>query len=380
MKQQQAIYLDYAAATPVDKTVLAAMQPYWQEQFYNPSALYLASKQVKHDLDAARKSVAHTLGVRPSEVIFTAGGTEANNMAIHGVMQQFPDAVMVVSAVEHDSVLKTAQQYEHHILPVDKYGRVVVDALADAITNDTVLVSVMHANNELGTIQPIAEISQQLQTIAKARQTNGNNLPLYLHVDASQSANYLKLNPRKLGIDLLTINGGKIYGPKQTGVLMVQSNVSLQPIIFGGGQERGLRSGTENVAGSIGFAKALELTQLKLAGEVERLTTLNQYFCRKLVETAPDTIINGKKGLPNFIHVTFPGVDNERLVMELDERGIQCAVGSACSASSEEPSHVLKAIGMDEASMQSSVRFTMGRQTTTKDIDQVIAALKSLIQ
>lgn len=379
MQSQQQVYLDHAAATPVDPKVLKSMLSYFSEKFYNPSALYLDSKAVKHDLEDARARVAKVMGVRPTEVVFTAGGTEADNLAIHGVMQQFPTANCIVSAVEHDAVLEAATAYLHHIAPVNKKGEVDIAKLEALIDKNTVLVSVMHANNELGTIQPITAIAELIKTVCAARRKNGNNLPLYLHTDASQSANYLSIQPTKLGVDLMTLNGGKIYGPKQTGALYVRAGLVLTPMLYGGGQERGLRSGTENVPGAIGFATALERTQKLKDTQVKHLGELQAYFTAQVMEAFPRAVINSRNALVNFVHVTFPGVDNERLVMELDERGIQCAVGSACSASNDAPSHVLSAIGMTEAEAQSSIRFTMGRSTTKEDIDYVLHSLTEVL-
>lgn len=380
MDKKHTVYLDHAAATPMSNKVLRAMQPYFQEQFYNPSALYLASKHVKAELDQARQTVARVLGVRHSEIIFTAGGTEANNLAIHGVMGAAEDdSMVVVSAIEHDSVLKAAERHAHQVCPVSPKGQVEIAQLKEAITDETVLVSVMHVNNELGTIQPIQKISQMISDIRAQRQKNGITRPLYLHCDASQSANYVPLLPQKLGVDLMTVNGGKLYGPKQTGVLYVRSGVLLRPQLDGGGQESGWRSGTENIAGCVGFATALEEAVTKRASEVTRLEVLQKLFVTSLTEHFPTAQLNSRDSMVNFVHVSFPGVDNERLVMALDERGVQCAVGSACSASSDEPSHVLTAIGMSSAEAETSVRFTMGRATTQEDIEYVIVCLQELV-
>lgn len=364
----------------MEPAVLKSMLPFYAEQFYNASALYLHSKEVKAALDEARHSIARILGVNASEISFVAGGTEANNLAIHGVMQQFPDANVVVSAIEHDSVLKAASVHTHKICPVQPSGQVDQTALTKLIDDETVLVSIMHANNETGAIQPIHLVSQLVAEIAADRKRRGVTLPLYLHTDASQSTNYLPVQPQKLGVDLMTINGGKIYGPKQTGLLYVRASLQLTPQLQGGGQEHGLRSGTENIAGAVGITKALEITQAKKKSEVLRLGALQELFTDKLTATFPEATINSHEALVNFVHVTFPSVDNERLVMELDERGIQCAVGSACSASSDEPSHVLKAMGLSDKAAQSSVRFTMGRGTTEEDIDYAIACLTDVVK
>ncbi|HVW23216.1 MAG TPA: cysteine desulfurase family protein [Candidatus Saccharimonadales bacterium] len=376
------IYLDHAAATPLDPSVLAAMQPYWQTEFYNPSATYLPAVQVRQALHTARSNVAQLLGARPAEIIFTAGGTEANNLAIHGVMRQFPDANLAVSVVEHESVLKPAGRYDCRQVAVSTDGRLNLDDLRANIDDQTVLVSVMYANNEVGTVQPLNDVGRLVADLRRERLAKGNQLPLYLHSDACQAANYLDLHVARLGVDLLTLNGGKIYGPKQSGALYVRAGVKVLPLIDGGGQEQGLRSGTENVAAAAGFAAAMQLAHDQRGDESRRLAGLQQQFIKLLAEQLPDAVINGslKHRLPNNIHLTLPGQDNERVLFKLDEMGILAAAGSACSASDEEPSHVLKALGLSDAEAQASLRFTMGRGTTQLQIEKTVAALKQITQ
>ncbi|HZM64228.1 MAG TPA: cysteine desulfurase family protein [Candidatus Saccharimonadales bacterium] len=373
------VYVDYAAATPLDPDVLEAMQPYFVVSFFNPSATYLPAKQVRQAVDDARATVAHWLGVRPAEVIFTSGGTEANNLAIHGVMRQFPDGNVVVSAIEHESVLAPAHQYSCREAAVTTKGLVDITKLVKQIDDQTVLVSVMYANNEVGTIQPIRQIARELENIRTARKKTGNAQPLYFHTDAAQAVNYLDIHTARLGVDLMTINGGKIYGPKGSGALFVGRHVHLQPVNSGGGQERGLRSGTENVPGCIGLAKALDIAQTRRQTEAGRLQALQTLFINLLKQKNPNVVINGslKQRLPNNVHITIPGADNERLLVELEEQGILAAAGSACSASSEEPSHVLRAMGLNDQDAQASLRFTMGHNTTQQDIKRVIIALGS---
>ena len=376
----KAIYLDHAAATPVDRRVLKAMRPYLSDRYFNPSALYLSGKTVRKEIEAARSLVARTLGVRPGEITFTSGGTESNNLAISGVMRLYPDANVIVSAVEHDSVLSPARQYQHKEAPVEPDGRVNLPALQGLIDDKTVLVSVMYANNEIGTIQPIAEIARIIKTIRHERMLQGNQLPLYLHTDACQAANYLHLFANKLGADMMTLNGGKIYGPKQSGVLYASGNIRLQPQNLGGGQESGRRSGTENVAGIIGFATALELAQNSRNDEAARLQALQDYAFNLVASLIPSARINGSlRRIPNNMHITFPGQDNERLIMALDEQGIMAAAGSACSASSSEPSHVLRAIGLSDKEARCSLRFTMGRASRKKDLSRTIEVLAKLV-
>jgi cysteine desulfurase len=374
------IYLDHAAATPLDSGVLAAMMPYFSEQFYNPSATYLAAQAVGKDLHAARARVAAVLGARPNEITFTAGGTEANNLAIKGVIERYPAANVVVSAIEHDSVLAPAGPF-CRVAPVRADGIIDIDALVQLIDERTVLVSVMYANNEVGTLQPIRQLSQALEVVRKQRRSVGNDMPLYLHTDAAQAANYLDLHVARLGVDMLSLNGGKLYGPKQTGALFVSHTLQLQPLIEGGGQERNVRSGTENVAGFIGLSHALHQAQAMRATEARRLTTLRDQFMTILETQIPGVIINGsrKHRLPNNVHITLPGQDNERLLFALDEAGVMAAAGSACSASSEEPSHVLRAMGISDADAQASLRFTLGRSTTMEQLETVVQLLQSTL-
>lgn len=374
------IYLDHAAATPVDPVVLAAMQPYFSDVFYNPSATYLPARQAREVLEDARGRVARWLGARPTEVIFTAGGTEGNNLAIAGVMANFPNCSVTVSGIEHESVLAPAQRFNCSVALTTEQGRVVLDDLRQKIAPNTVLVSIMYANNEVGTIQPLRHISAMLAEIRAERKKAGNKTPLYFHTDACQAANYLGLSAASLGIDLMTLNGGKIYGPKQTGVLYAASHVKLSPIIRGGGQERGLRSGTENVAGAVGFATALDVAQTMRQNEAARLNEVKNGAIRLLCQKIPGVIINGslKYRLPNNVHLTLPGFDNERVLLQLEEHGFFAATGSACSASSEEPSHVLSAMGIGDEAAQSSLRITMGRATTKTDMEKFIQALTDI--
>lgn len=375
---QQKIYLDYAAATPLSEATQRAMQPYLADQFYNPSATYMAGRDVRKSLETARSVVAHWVGSKPSDIIFTAGGTEANNMAIHGVMAANPSGNIVISSIEHDSILLPAQQHDVRIASVDKTGRINLDDLQSKIDENTVLVSVMYANNEIGTIQPIAQISK---IIEKLRRSRKNRSPLYLHTDACQATNYLDIHTARLGVDLMTLNGGKIYGPRQSGALYVKAGTVLNPIMQGGGQERGLRSGTENVGSCVGFATAIDEAQKLRHSESERLQKLQKSLIDQLIKDIPGCVINGsqKYRLPNNLHVTFPGQDNERLLIQLDELGIMAAAGSACGASQDEPSHVLGAIGVSDSDAQASIRVSMGRNTDQKGIDQLVNALKNLL-
>jgi cysteine desulfurase len=373
--------MDHAAATPVDKRVLAAMEPYFIDRFYNPSSVYGPSLEVNKDLQAARAGVAHWLGAKPAEIIFTAGGTEADNLAVHGVMRQFPQANIVVSNVEHKAVLYPAARYACRLAPVNTQGLVDLEKLEKLIDNNTALVSVMYANSEIGTVEPVRKIGQMIAKIRGERRASGNNLPLYFHTDACQAPAYLDLHASRLGVDLMTLNGGKIYGPKQSGVLFVKAGTKLEPQILGGSQELGLRAGTENVAFSIGLSKALELVQKDRASEVKRLQGLQKQFFRAVKTELPGARINGstKQRLPNNLHVTLPDKDNERLLIQLEQAGILAAAGSACSAASCEPSYVLRAIGLAADEAKASLRFSLGHANTEADIAKLVKTLKNLL-
>lgn len=378
---KQPIYLDYAAATPIDGRVRAIMEPYYSDYFYNPSAIYLSAKKVAKDIVAAREKVGKMIGARPSEIIFTAGGTEANNLAVQGILRAFPDGNIVSSTIEHDSVLEPVRAANGSLAMVKPNGLVDIDDIKNKINDRTVMISIMYVNNEIGTVQPMSAISELVNQIRTERKEAGNKLPLYLHTDACQAGNYLNLLVDKLGVDMMTINSGKLYGPKQAGALYVKSTVQISPLILGGGQERNMRSGTENVANIVGFAEALKIAQDKKKTESLRMQDLRKYFVEELKSKNLDIHFNSlaKHTIPNNVHVTFADQDNERLMMALDEQGVMCAVGSACSASSDEPSHVLSAIGLSDNEARSSLRFTMGRQTIKSDIDHTIDILAKII-
>ncbi|MBX4201377.1 cysteine desulfurase [Candidatus Saccharibacteria bacterium] len=374
------IYLDFAAATPMAPEVLGAMLPYFEQQFYNPSATYLAAKTVKSLQNKARADIANLIGARPGNIIFTAGATEANNLAIRGIMDRFPDFEVLVSSIEHESVLEPARLYASREIPVDASGRILLNKLSNLINDKTVLVSVMLVNNEFGTIQALREISDVLEKVRQERIASGNKTPIYLHTDAAQAGNYLDLHVSRLGVDLMSVNGGKIYGPKQSGFLYVKSAVLLKAQIVGGGQEFGLRSGTENVAGCIGLAEAFKIAQNKRIAESERIIGLRQEL-ESAIEVIGGIKINGspKHRAPHISSLTFPESDNERLMMELDELGVECAVGSACSASNDEPSHALKALGLELSDINSTLRFSFGKNTKSDDITAVSEALAKIL-
>ncbi|HSX17955.1 MAG TPA: cysteine desulfurase family protein [Candidatus Saccharimonadales bacterium] len=374
----KAIYLDYAAATPVDPQVLDAMQPYFSDKFYNPSANYLAARAVRQALEQARSDVASCLGARPAEVIFTAGATEANNLAIQGAMRRFPDGEVLVSSIEHESVLEPASLFKHRQIPVDAQGRILLNKLSNLINDKTVLISVGFVNNELGSVQPMREIADIVGQERKKRRANAVKKPLWLHTDAAQAPNYFDLHVSRLGVDLVSINGGKVYGPKQSGALYVKAGVTLTGIILGGGQESNLRSGTENVPGAIGLAEALKLAQDRRKAESQRISTLRQKFIDELKQAIPDAVINGSKKstAPHILSVSFPGVDNERLMFQLDEAGVQVAAGSACAAGKQQPSHVLAAVGLSDELIRSTLRISLGRATKEAELHKFISLLR----
>ncbi len=378
---KKSVYLDNAAATPMDGQVKKAMEPYLSDIFYNPSATYLGAKAVAKDIEQARGDIAHWLGCRPAEVVFTAGGTEANNLAIKGVMELYPKANLVVSSIEHESIIKPTELFKHKFASVKSDGLLDLSKLESLIDDDTVLVSIMYANNEIGTVQPILQIAKILKKIRENRKLSKNDLPLYFHTDACQVPSYLDLHVSSLGVDLLTLNSGKIYGPKQCGALYAGKQVELIPQILGGGQERGLRSGTENPSNIMGFAKAFGLVQSKKTEEGQRLSELQSYFISELRSKIPSLKINGSisKRLPNNINITIPDQDNELMLMKLDELGIQCASGSACNASSQDISATLLAIGLSEKDVRSSLRFTMGKFTSKDDINYVVESLITIL-
>lgn len=358
------------------------MEPYFFTEFYNPSSSYLAARKVKAAVEEARGRVAHWLGAKPAEVIFTAGATEANNLALHGIMRQFPNAHAVVLATEHEAILAPMDSYDHTIAFVDQKGDVPIDALRGCITNTTVLVSVGYANNEIGTIQPLSQIAGMIQQVREHRRANGNTRPIYLHTDASQASPYLDLHASRLGVDLMSINAGKVYGPKQVGALYVNSKVALGPVITGGGQERGLRSGTENVAGIIGMSVALDIAQANRKQTIAKEAALRDFLQSELQKRYPEMIVNGnqRRRLPNNLHVSWPGVDGERVLMACDEQGLQVATGAACSANKQTGSHVLKAIGLNQAAADGSLRFSLGKYTTKEDIERTIEIIDNVLR
>ena len=380
------IYLDHAATTPLDSRVLEAMKPFLEDQFANPSSLYRAARETRRAVEQARHAVAGILGAKPTEIVFTSGGTEGDNLGVQGVLRAHPGAHWITTAIEHDGVLNIAaaldrQGFSHTVVQVKPSGIVDAAAIEQAITDRTVLISAMMANNEIGTIQPIADLAKLLSKIRQDRAKRGVRTPIYLHTDAAQAAGYLDLHVSRLNVDLLSLNGSKIYGPKGTGVLYVRHGTPLEPLMYGGGQERGRRSGTENVAGIVGLARALELAARDREAESRRLAALRDDLTRRLLEALPGSVLNGdpKRRLPNNVNLTIPGAEGEGLVLYLDNAGIMASTGSACTTGSLDPSHVLLAIGRTPAEANSSLRLTLGRSTDQTAIDRVVNVLPGIV-
>jgi cysteine desulfurase len=360
----EVIYLDHAAATPLDERVFLAMRPYFTELFYNPSSPYSAALAVRRDYEAAKQVIASSVGAKPDELVMTAGATESVNLAFSSI-----GGHVVTANIEHHAVLEAAKRRDHTLVASSEKGMVSAEAIRAAIRPDTQLVSVALANNELGTIQPLRDIATVVRAIRADRLSRGDTTPLYLHSDASQGAGQIDIHVARLGVDLLTLNAGKVYGPKQVGLLWAASHVRLSPQIVGGGQERGLRSGTENIAGAIGFAKAMELAERHRKSESERLRGLRDGLQKQLVGAFADAVISGseKRRLPGHLHISFPGLDAERLVFALEMRGVLVATGSACAANKGTRSHVLTAIGLSPEVADGSLRLTFGHLSTEEN-------------
>ncbi len=365
------IYLDYAAATPLDKRVFKAMQPYFADQFYNPSAPYQPAREVRAAIEAARARTAGILGVKPAEIIFTAGATESINLAFGGVLRN--GGHCVVSSIEHLAVLETARANNHTITKVDSSGRVSVEDLEASIGDDTMLISIGMVNNEIGVIQDVKRIAELVADIRNKRRDKGNMTPLYFHTDATQAAGYLDVSATRLGVDLLTLGSNKMYGPKQTG-LLYKGKITLQPLIHGSGQEQNVRSGTENVAGIVGFSEALVIAADIRQSEAKRLQALKDIFVKELVKLLPETVIigNHKHAAPHVVMLAWPGVDGERLVFRLEAAGVLVNTGAACAAKKEGYSHVLQALGLTPEIMGGSLRFSFGRETDETQLQRAV--------
>lgn len=377
------IYMDHAATTPVRPEVMRAMLPFFSENFGNPSSIYEMAQQSRGAVDRARRTIARALGCRASEVVFTSGGTESDNAAIKGVATALRNIGnhVITSSIEHHAVLHACHQLEQFgfdvtYLPVDEYGLVDPDDVAGAITERTTLVSVMLANNEIGTIEPVAEIAA-----AVGREARRVGRKIYVHTDAVQALGALDVNVQELGVDLLSLSGHKLYGPKGVGALYIKRGTPFEPLISGGGQEREKRSGTENVPSIVGLAEAVRLAELERAEITPRVARLRDKIIISIHERIPDAKLNGHpdQRLPNNVNVSFESVEGEPVLLGLDFAGICASSGSACSSASLEPSHVLTAIGLSADLAQGSLRITIGRETTDEDIEYMIQTLTDLV-
>lgn len=369
---EEVIYLDHAAATPIDPKVLAAMEPYFSHDFYNPSAPYSPAVKVRREYEAAKQVIARAIGAKADDLVMTAGATESINLAFLNVYGH-----VITSAIEHHAVLAVAKRLGATLLAPDAKGIVSAQQVKEAMTPETQLVSIALANNELGTIQPLRDIAEVVKQERDRRLAENNHTPIFLHTDASQGVGQLDVNVARLGVDMLTLNAAKVYGPKQVALLWAAPHVTLAPYIVGGGQERGLRSGTENVAGVIGFAKAMELASAHRKFESDRLQKLRDGLQKALTEAFPIAVISGnqKHRLAGHLHISFPNLDAERVLFALETRGVLVATGSACAANKGTRSHVLTAIGLAPEVADGSLRLTLGHLSNEENIPKAAAII-----
>lgn len=362
-------YLDHAAATPVDERVVAEMLPYFTDQFFNPSSPYTPAIAVRRKYEEAKARLAATFGAKGDEVVMTAGATESINLAFHGV-----GGHVVTSEIEHHAVLAAAKLHDHTLVAPTEKGIITAEAVAAVLRPDTELVSIQLANNEIGTVQPLRDIASVVEAERKNRAEAGNKTPLLFHADASQGFGHIDVHVARLGVDMLTLNSGKMYGPKQVGLLWLKPGAHREALIVGGGQELNMRSGTENVAGVIGFARAAELAEKHRKSESERLAIIRDAMQEKLLSKFPNAVVSGhpKKRLPGSLHIAFPGLDGERLVFRLEARGVLVATGSACAANKGTRSHVLTALQLDETIADGSLRITLGRLSTEQTCNEAV--------
>lgn len=375
------IYLDYAAATPVSKKALDAMMPFFSDVFYNPSAAYLPAKHLKSEYEEAKSRLAHCIGAKSPDLIITSGATEATNLAFT-CLKPYEEGKVLVLETEHSSVLEVAKNYNFDLIKVKKSGLIELTDLEKKLDSSVVLISVSLVNNELGTIQPFAEISEIIKKERENRLKQGIMTPLFLHSDASQAMNLLDVNVSRLGVDLLTLNSAKVYGPKGIGALYASRDVRLTPVIFGGGQENGLRSGTENVPALMGFSAAQEEAKSHISSSRKKFDRLKSLFLAEFSDFPHEVLFLGDKKhqLSSFISVSFPGVDAERLIYKLEEKGIYLSTGAACAANKGSKSHVLAAIGLTDSEIAGSLRISMGSATTEEDIVKAAKAIKTAVE
>ena len=371
------IYLDYAATTPTHPEVVKTMLPYFTDAFGNPSSIYSYGQEARGAIEEARNKVAVLIGARDEEIVFTSGGTEAGNFALKGVAyaNESKGNHIITSSIEHHAVIETCKFLERRgfrvtYLPVDGYGLVDPGDVKKAITDNTILISVMHANNEMGTVEPIAEIGRIAQEAG-----------IYFHTDAVQTTGHVPVDVNGLGVDLLSMSAHKLYGPRGVGALYIRKGTKLTPFMHGGEQERRRRASTENLPGIVGFGKAVELAQQEMSREARRLAYLRDQLIKGLLERIDHTRLNGHPimRLPNNVNISVDFVEGESMVLNLDLEGICVSTGSACSSSSLEPSHVLLALGLSHERAHGSLRFTLGKWNTDEEIDQVLDVLPRIV-
>jgi cysteine desulfurase len=373
------VYLDHSATTPVDREVADIMMTYYTEKYGNPSSVHSFGREAKQALEQARHQVAELIGANPQEVTFTSGGTEADNLAILGTAEGLrkKGKHIITSCIEHHAVLETCEYLEKNgfdltVIPVDVEGIISIDDVRKAMRPDTILISVMHANNEVGSIQPITEIGKL------AREHD-----IVFHVDAVQSLGKIPINVEEMNIDLMTVSSHKVYGPKGVGALYIRKGVRIVPLVHGGGQEKKRRSGTENMPGIVGFGKACELAGKRMADDAEHQKKLRDKLMNGILERIKYVKVNGpigEKRLPNNVNVSIQYVEGESLLLSLDMLGIAASSGSACTSGSLDPSHVLLAMGLIHEIAHGSLRFTLGRQNTEEDIDYVLEQLPKIVE
>jgi len=372
------IYIDHSATSPVDPEVFEAMKPYFTDSFGNASTLYSLGREGKKAMESAREEVASIIGAETKEIIFTSGGTESDNIAILGAAYKLKKKGnhIITSDIEHPAVDETCRYLEKNgftvtYLPVYEDGIVKVKDLEDAITDKTILITIMHANNEIGTIQPITEIG---------RIAHENNI--YFHTDAVQTVGKIPVNVKELNVDMLSLSAHKLYGPKGIGALYLRQGVRIEPIMHGGGHEKGIRPGTENVPGIVGLGKACSIAKENLQMDAQKLTSLREMLIDNVLAENEDSYLNGHrtKRLPNNANFRFTGIEGESLILHLDAKGIATSTGSACSSIKLEPSHVLMAIGLKEVEAHGSLRISLGHENTEEDIKYTITAIKEVVE
>ena len=375
------VYLDYAAATPLSKKAKQAMLPYFDEKFFNPSAAYLPAVEARKDYERAKDEIAHVIGAKGVDLVMTSGATEANSLVFASVAE---DAEVLISAVEHPSVLENAKRRNWQTVSVDQTGRINIEDFKKKLSPNTQLVSICLASSELGTVQPLSDIARIINDERQRRALAGEKTPLYFHSDGSQCLGLMEVKVSRLGVDMMTINAAKVYGPKGIGALYVGHNVRLKPQNYGGGQEMGLRSGTENVPATIAFAAAITDAEKHINSERKRLAALRDDLRKKLIAGLDEENIifhgKAKTQLANFLPLSIPGLDAERLIFALEDKGVYLSTGAACAASKGEKSPTLKAIGLKDDEIAGSLRVTLGRPTTEKDIDEAADAIIAVVK